>query len=318
MSVHVYRGLESVDPPLRGVTLTFGNFDGVHRGHEQILAQAGMLAERSDAPVVAATFEPHPLKLVAPNKPLRFLTSLDEKIDLLGRAGANVVVVIDTTPAFLDQSPEAFVESVIVDRFRPAHVVEGPSWRFGRGREGDVATLQRLGAKYGFETFVVPGWRLEIEPSGSVLVTSTLIRDLLSKGHVRRAALCLGRSYALVGEVIRGNERGRALGFPTANIDVADLLIPGEGIYAGWASVGGERMIAAISIGRNPTFGDEKLSVEAFLLDFDDDIYGATIRLEFLRWIRAPQRFDSPDALVRQMDRDVAEIRRICESASSP
>ncbi|MBN1344344.1 MAG: bifunctional riboflavin kinase/FAD synthetase [Phycisphaerae bacterium] len=315
MTVQVYHGLEAVDPPMRGVTLTFGNFDGVHLGHQQILAQAGMLAERDGSSVVAVTFDPHPLKLIAPQRPLRFLTTLDERIRLLAQAGADAVVVVDTTQGFLEQSPEQFVADVVAARFAPAHVVEGPSWRFGRGREGDVAMLQRLGDKYGFEVYVVPGWRLEIDASGPVLVTSTLIRDLLGKRHVHRASLCLGRPYCLVGEVVRGNQRGRKLGFPTANLDVGDLLIPGEGIYAGWCSVGEEQHVAAISIGRNPTFGEGHLTVEAHLLDFDEDIYDRTVKVSLLRHIRDQQRFDSPDALVRQMGKDIQQVREVCRAA---
>jgi len=315
MTVQFYRGLESINPPMRGVTLTFGNFDGVHRGHQQILAQAGMLAERDGSAVVAVTFDPHPLTLIAPHRPLRCLTPLDEKIDLLGQAGADAVVVIETSREFLEQSPEQFVAETIAARFSPAHVVEGPSWRFGRGREGDVAMLQRLGGEFGLEVYVVPGWRLEIDPSGAVLVTSTLIRDLLAKHHVRRAALCLGRPYTLIGRVIRGDGRGRQLGFPTANLDVGDQLIPGEGIYAGRCMVAGRRHVAAVSIGRNPTFDEERLSVEAFLLDFDEDIYDAVVRVELLRWLRDQRRFDSADALARQIRADVKEVRGICEAA---
>lgn len=308
--------MDSVDPPMRGVALTFGNFDGVHRGHQQILAQAGMLAERDGSSVVAVTFDPHPLQLIAPHRPLRFLTTLDDKIAMLGQAGADTVVVIETTPEFLEQPPEQFVAETIMERFHPSHVVEGPSWRFGRGREGDVAMLQRLGDEYGFGVYIVSGWRLEISSSVPDLVTSTLIRDLLANHHVRRAQLCLGRPYALVGSVIRGRQRGRTLGFPTANIDTARQLIPGEGIYAGWCTVAGERHIAAISIGRNPTFEQEALTVEAFLLDFDEDIYDRSIRLEFLRWLRAQERFDGPHALVEQMNKDIERVRSICQAAS--
>jgi riboflavin kinase/FMN adenylyltransferase len=315
MTVQLYRGLESVDPPMRGVTLTIGNFDGVHHGHQQILAQAGMLAERNGSIVVAMTFEPHPLKVVAPNRPLRLLTPLAEKIDLLGRAGADAVVVVEPTRVFLAQSAEEFVAGTIAGRFAPSHVVEGPSWRFGRGREGDVAMLQRLGDKYGFEVFIVPALNLEIGPEGPVLVTSTLIRDLLTRHQVHRAALCLGRPYALVGRVIVGKRRGRELGFPTANIDAGEQLVPGHGVYAGWSVLDGRRYAAAISIGTNPTFGDEALSVEAYLLDFEGEPYGQVIRLEFLRWVRDQQRFSSPDALVRQMSLDVQQVREICESA---
>ncbi len=316
MTLQVYHGLESVNPPMQGVTLTFGNFDGVHRGHQQLIAQAGMLAERTGERVVAATFDPHPLRLVAPARPLEFLTPLDEKIRLLGQAGADAVVVIRTSREFLELPPERFVAEVIARRFHPAHVVEGPSWRFGRGREGDVGMLQRLGGSFGFEVYIVPGWRLEIDPSGPVLVTSTLIRDLLNKGEVHRAALCLGRRYTLMGTVVRGKMRGRQLGFPTANLATGEQLIPSPGVYAGWCWVQDRRHVAAISIGRNPTFDEERLTVEAYLLDVDADLYDQTLRVELHRWVRGQVRFDTADDLVRQMHDDVAEVRRLCEAAA--
>lgn len=316
MTVQVYHGLDAIAPPMRGVALTFGNFDGVHLGHQQILVQAGMLAERTGSSVVAVTFDPHPATLIAPQRPMRFLTTLDEKIALLGKAGADAVVVVETTRAFLEQSPEEFVAETIVKRFNPSHVIEGPSWRFGRGREGDVALLQRFGDAYGFEVYIVSGWRLEIDASGATLVTSTLIRELLSRHHVHRAALCLGRPYALTGRVIRGKERGKALGFPTANIAPGQKMIPAEGIYAGWCTVADKRHVAAISIGRNPTFDEGDLSVEAYLLDFDEDIYGQSIRIEFLRWLRDQERFDSVDDLVHQMRKDVEKVRAVCQAAS--
>jgi len=316
MSVQVYRGLEAVDPPMRGVTLTFGNFDGVHRGHQQILAQAGMLAERTGSAVVVVTFDPHPLRVVAPHRPLRILTPLKEKVERLGQAGADAVVVIEPTPEFLNQSPEGFVADAIMNRFSPAHIVEGPSWRFGRGREGDVAVLQRLGDTFGFGVFIVPALQLEIEPEGSILVTSTLIRDLLVRHHVHRAALCLGRPYALIGTVVRGKGRGRGLGFPTANVEAGEQLIPGMGVYAGWAVLGGRRYAAAISVGTNPTFGDERLSVEAYLLDYQGEPYDEEIRVEFLRWLREQRRFESSTELSEQMKEDVRQVRVVCASAS--
>ncbi len=315
MTIQVYRGFDSITPPMKGVVLSFGNFDGVHRGHQQIIAQAGMLAERTGSSVVAVTFEPHPLKVVAPHRPFHLLTPLKEKVDLLGRAGADAVVVVETDRAFLEQTPEDFVAEAIVGRFAPTCVVEGPSWRFGRGREGDVGFLQRMGDRHGFEVFIVPALQLEVEAEGAVLVTSTLIRDLVLRHHVHRAALCLGRPYTLIGTVVSGNRRGQKLGFPTANVDAGDQLIPGHGVYAGWCHLGGRRYVSAISVGTNPTFGEEKVSVEAYMLGFSGEPYGREIRVEFLRWLREQRRFDSPEALVQQMRHDVEEVRAICDAA---
>jgi len=313
--VKVYEGLESLDPPLHGVVLTIGNFDGVHRGHQQILAQAAMFSAQTGGPLVVLTFEPHPRAVLRPGDAPARLTPLREKLALLARAEVRATVVVRSEPALLQLAPDEFVERMLVGKFHPCCVVEGESWGFGRGREGNVETLRALGCRMGFEVFVVPSVTLQIEPGRTVLVTSTLIRRLLRDGQVHRAALCLGRPYALLGQVARGERVGGLLGFPTANVQVQEQLIPADGVYAAVAEVAGQRRPAAVHVGPKPTFGREGRGIEAHLLDFDGQIYGEPIRLELLRRLRGPRKFETSQALQRQIHRDLRQVRAIAGQA---
>lgn len=304
----ILHGLETLDPPLGHSVLTIGNFDGVHRAHLQILAQAGLFAANTGGPVVVLTFEPHPLTIVAPAKAPRLLSLPEEKLRCLAQAGADITVVAKSEPALLDLAAERFVEDV-VRRFHPTHIVEGPSFGFGRGRKGTPELLRRIAARFNCEVHIVEPVTLQIDEGETLMVSSSLIRRLLTEGKVRRAALCLGRPYALIGEVVEGDGRGRTIGFPTANIATPDQLVPGSGVYAGRAVVRSDIHLAAISIGHTPTFGGTEQQIEAHLLDFDGDLYGEMIRIEFERRLREQRRFDSVQALADQLHRDVAAVR---------
>jgi riboflavin kinase / FMN adenylyltransferase len=314
--VKVIRGLDSPQLHLSKSVLTIGNFDGVHRGHQQIIAQAGMFAANLDAPTVAVTFDPHPIRVLAPAKAPPRLTPLAEKLNQLAAAGADITVVCDATSGVLAWTAEEFVRRV-VDRLHPQHIVEGRSFGFGRGRKGTVDTLRELGKTYHYEVFVVDPVRLQIDPETTLGVSSSIVRDLIRRGRVHRAALCLGREYALFGTVVAGAGRGKGLGFPTANLQVDDQLIPGDGVYAGRACpLDADRQharLAAISIGRTPTFagagGEPPRQVEAFLLDTEENFYDRPLRLEFGRRLRDQIKFDSAEALARQIEQDVAGIR---------
>ena len=302
-------GLDQIPDALRGCVLTIGNFDGVHRGHQQILAQAGLLGARTHQKVVVLTFDPHPLEIVSPGRAPERLMPLSEKICRLAEAGADAVVVAKSEPALLSLEPHEFIESVIERKFKPSHVVEGWSFGFGKGRKGTPDMLRDLGAQHGFEVFIVEPVRLQVADDETVLVTSSMIRELIRAGQVDRAHLCLGRPYALFGEVATGHGRGSKLGYPTANLGNIDQLIPAEGVYAGRAEVCGGSYDAAVSIGTTPTFGDGSLQVEAFLLDCSVELYGQPMKLEFLRFLRAQQRFESPEDLAEQIEQDVRRIR---------
>ncbi len=309
--MRVIRGQDFERFELPASVLTIGNFDGVHRGHRQIIAQAGLLAADRNFPVVVLTFEPHPLRVVGSRPAPPRLTPPEEKIAQLIRAGADITVVADSTPALLGLTPEDFVDRIVVPRFHPTHIVEGASFGFGRGRKGTVGLLGQLGRTRGFETFVVEPVRLQVERDDTVLVSSSLIRRLLQDGRVHRAELCLGRPYTLVGTVGTGAQRGAGLGFPTANLECAGQLVPGEGVYSGKAYLGDEVYPAAVSIGTAPTFGGTVRRVEVHLLGFDGDLHGRPIRLDFHRPLRAQRKFVSKEELIEQITQDVAQVRRL-------
>lgn len=305
----VIHGLEAVQPMSQSV-LTVGNFDGVHRAHQQLLAQANLFAARTGGQVVVLTFEPHPLTIVAPHKAPPRLSLPEEKLRLLGEAGADITVVAKSERGLLGLEAEKFVEEVLVARFHPTHIVEGPSFGFGRGRKGTPELLARVAHRFHCEVHIVEPVRLQIEEGETVMVSSSLIRDLLRNGRVREASMCLGRPYCLVGEVVGGDKRGKGIGFPTANLQVHDQLIPAEGVYAGHAlAADGVRRLAAISIGKTPTFGETELRVEAHILDFDGDLYGQPLRIEFDRWLRRQEKYGSAAALVEQLHKDVASVK---------
>lgn len=305
----VFYGLETLEPPLSRSVLTIGNFDGVHRAHQQIIAQAGLFAANTGGRVAVLTFEPHPLTVVSPDKAPARLMPLEEKLRCIAAAGADVAVVARSEPALLGLEAERFVEEIIRRRFGPTHIVEGPSFGFGRGRRGTAELLRTLAAGFGCEVHIVSPVTVQVDEGETLLVSSSLIRGLIREGKVRRAGLCLGRAYALFGEVVHGEHRGRTLSFPTANLAVAKQLIPGDGVYAGWAVTEVGRFASAISIGTTPTFGGGTRRVEAHLLDFDGDLYGRPMRLEFDRPLRGQQAFDSGAALREQLEKDVAAVR---------
>jgi riboflavin kinase/FMN adenylyltransferase len=308
--VKVYHGLESIDPPLVGVTLTIGNFDGVHRGHQKIVAQAALTAQEHDSYAVAVTFDPHPLAVVAPTRAPARLTTIEARVDQLAAAGARAVVVLRSEPALLGLSADEFIDQVIVGKFHPRCIVEGDSFGFGKGRAGNVDLLRERGRALGFEMLIVEPVRMRIGEE-QVLVSSSEVRRQVRDGRVARAALCLGRPYDIGGVVTRGAGRGRKIGFPTANLADIPELVPAEGIYAGTAAVDGETFPAAISIGTNPTFDHGHLSVEAHLLEFERDVYDRPMRLSFVRRLRDHAKFDTVEDLIRHIERDCRQVRAI-------
>lgn len=310
MPAQVLTDLDSIR--LDRTVLCIGNFDGVHRGHQAIIGAARDRARTAGVPAVAMTFEPHPATVLAPERVPRLLMPLDEKLHWLGEAGADIIVVVPSRPEFFSCPAEAFVEQVIVARFRPTAMVEGASFRFGQHRAGDVETLRIAGRQHGFEMIVVPPIRVDLGGHPDTAISSSLVRHLLTSGTVDRAAVCLGRPYALIGTVERGAARGRTLGFATANLAVhPDQLIPAEGVYAGRTTIDGLTCAAAVSVGHTPTFDGTRQLVEAHVLDYEGDLYNRPMRLELIAWLRPQRKFDDPDALIRQIARDVEQTRAI-------
>lgn len=309
MSAAVYRHPAEVPAALRGGVLTIGNFDGVHVGHARLVGRAVALA--AGRPVIAVTFEPPPVRLLAPDRAPQRLCTADERNRRLGDAGANAVLVLHTTPELLALPADDFIRRMIVEPLGPVGFVEGTTFGFGRGRAGNVDTLRALGAALGFTVEVVPPVEVALDPpDGPTAVSSSFIRRLLQRGDLAAAARCLGRAYAIEGPVVTGAGQGRVLGYPTINIDHGELQLPADAVYAGRAHVGGATYRAAISVGVRPTFDGARRVVEAFLLDCAGNFYSQTARIEFAAYLREQFRFDSSDALAEQIGRDVSAVRK--------
>lgn len=298
--------------------LTIGTFDGVHAGHAALLARARQLAEVRDALVVAMAFDPHPLAALRPDQAPARLTSFPQRERLLLAAGAHRVVRLEPTPEFLALTAEAFIDGICRD-WNPLAFVEGPDFRFGKGRGGDVESLLARGRQSGFDVEVVPPVAVALSDHTIAPASSTLARWLITNGRIADAAIVLGRPYELEGIVERGDRRGRTIGFPTANLRT-DCLAPADGVYAGEASLeDGRTFAAAVSVGTKPTFGAGGRAVEALLLDAPSEgdavvglpEYGWKVRLRFTAWVREQVRFHSVEALVEQMHRDCARIRAL-------
>ncbi len=301
--------------------LTIGNFDGVHRGHAALLdcarAKAGAQGQ-----VIALYFDPHPISVLRPGAEPARLTTSEQRGEYLRDLGADVVERLEPTTQFLAQSPEEFVEW-LVRTYAPTAIVEGADFRFGRGRVGSVATLRQAGVEHGFDVIVADPIEVELSDQSAVRASSSLVRWLISHGRVRDARLVLGRCYELLGKVTQGDQRGRTLGVPTANLGFAEggsrgggLLLPADGIYAGFAtSPDGALHAAAISIGTKPTFGEHPRSCEVHLLDYDGrlDAYGWQMRVKFSHWVRDQLHFDSVEPLIEQIRRDIAWTRQLCD-----
>jgi len=273
-----------------------GEFDGVHLGHREVIRGSDTVL----------TFEPHPLRVIRPEAAPKLLTSLDAKAELIGRLGVEELVVIPFDDGFAQQTPEAFIEHILIERLHATRVSVGENFRFGHLAAGDPDMLTADGR---FETRVVPMVEVEGE-----IISSSHIRGLVLSGEVALAARFLGAPFQLRGEVVQGDQRGRTLGFPTANLVPDEALVcPGHGIYAART----DEACAAVSIGVRPTFGTGRmLLVEAYLLDYEGDLYGRQLRIDFLERLRGERRFESPEALVEQMQRDVELTREVCRTAA--
>jgi riboflavin kinase/FMN adenylyltransferase len=296
----------------RACAVTIGAYDGVHIGHRLLIERVKRVAAEQDLATAVVTFDRHPASIVRPDSAPRLLTDLEQRLELLEDTGVDYALVIRFDRDRADESAEDFVREVLVSRLDTRAVVVGHDFHFGYQRRGNVAFLQDMGAEYGFD---VTGLRLFGAGPGGQPVSSTRIRELLASGAVTDAAALLGRPHQVRGTVTEGDRRGRELGFPTANVALpASIAVPADGVYAGWyLRPDGAHRPAALSLGRRPTFYEEaELSLlEAFLLDFEGDLYGEAARVEFVAHLRSQVRFDSVDDLIEQMNRDVAVTREI-------
>lgn len=283
-----------------------GTFDGVHRGHQLLL---GALVERARAlggPAVVVTFHPRPVEVLRPGVPSLYLGTLDRRVRLLKQAGADLVVPVPFTADLAQTVAEDFARA-LVEHLGMRELVGGPDLAFGRGREGTPDVLRRVGLRYGFDVCIVPPAEI-----GDDVVRSSTIQRVLAAGDVARAATLLGRPYLVEGAVVRGAGRGRQLGVPTANLAVPpNILLPANGIYAVRFSVAEKTLAGAASLGTNPTFGENPRTLEVHVLDFSDDLYGKTVEVEFIAYLRPEARFASVEDLVRQIHADVQRCREI-------
>ena len=296
------------DQPVRwpSPVVAVGNLDGVHRGHQALVAAAVGEARRRGGTAVVLTFDPHPARVLAPERAPRALMTFDQKAEILAGLGLDRLAVLPFTPALARVPPEQFVRDVLGTGLGARVVAVGASFRFGQGRAGDTALLEELGRRLGFDVLTLEPVLLDGAP-----VSSTRVREALEAGAVEEAARLLGRRHFVDGTVVAGDARGRTIGFPTANLEPVNETLPGHGVYACWARVSGEaeKRPAAVNVGRRPTFAGAEVTVEAHLLDFAGDLYGRRLRLEFERRLRPERKFDGVEALKAQIQADLAQAR---------
>lgn len=310
--MHVYRSPEELlGKGFSQTVVTIGTFDGVHKGHQTILQQLKNKSREKQLPGVVITFDPHPRELLHPEQPIQLLNTLEERIQLFERHGIEHLVIVPFTRAFSLLSAEDYVEKFLVHYFHPAVIIIGYDHHFGHDRKGDIHLLENLQHKYGYTLEEIPPQVVE-----QVTISSTRIREYLAKGEIELANALLGYPYSLSGVVVSGDQIGRKLGYPTANLQMGDSrkLIPAEGVYAATAQIDDDRLCrkGMLNIGYRPTFKGKELRIEMHIFDFSDDIYGHRIRIYLHAYLRPDQYFESAEALRRQMDRDkIAALERL-------
>lgn len=305
--MEIIYGHEAIPSTLHGAYVTIGNFDGVHMGHQYIFKKLRSEARAAGSPSVVITFDPHPKMIIHPERtPFYLISTPQEKIDLIQKLGIDALIIIPFSLEFAQTTATEFVCGILWEKLRLKKIFIGHDYSFGRGKEGNETFLKEFGDKLGFSVEVINAYNI-----GNIIISSTKIRNTLLAGDVKTAAALLGRPYNLGGTVVEGHHRGEGLGFPTANIEPTKVLIPSEGVYAAFGSLEGKTYRAVLNIGLNPTFGDEKLTIEVFLLDFHDRIYGKYLEVFFIDKLRDEIKFSGPEALIQQIKHDVARAKEI-------
>ena len=302
--MRIVRGVKNFTERLPNPVLTLGNFDGVHLGHQAIFRKVVERAREIGGTSVAFTFEPHPLKVLSPERSPQLLNTFHGKLRLFEAAGIEVVICANFTRVFADQHPEDFARDVLHKQIGVKEVYVGYDYAFGKGREGSIESLMRMGQTYGFKVGVIEPVQVD-----GVVVSSSAIRDLIAGGRIEEGNRLLGRHYTIEGEVVHGSHRGHALGFPTANIKSNNELIPAFGVYAVLARVEGRTLKGVASIGIRPTFDGGPVSTEVFLFEFSEDLYGKEMEVAFVKRLRGEEKFSDVEALVRQIQKDVQSAR---------
>ncbi|MCA9244549.1 MAG: riboflavin biosynthesis protein RibF [Phycisphaerales bacterium] len=309
--MRILTGADQFEPPDAGVVLTIGNFDGVHLGHQRLLARAREVAGEAGAGgVVAMSFEPHPIAVLRPGHEPPCLSTPQGRAALLCAAGADSVIFLQTTRELLGKSATEFLTDCVLP-CRPRALIEGPTFQFGRGRAGNNDTLRDFGATHGFSTEIVPELYAE-QLAGRPAINSSAIREALSDGQVEVAATMLGRCYEIAGVVGHGDGRGAPLGFPTANLEAVKTMLPAHAVYAAIATLrDGSRRPAAVNVGPQPTFDQMTARVEAHILDFEGGLRGERLALAFVQRLRGQSKFDGVEHLIAQLGRDVETTRGV-------
>ncbi len=308
--MEIINGIQNLRRTLKNPVVTLGNFDGVHLGHQRIFKRVREEASRLRGEAVVITFEPHPLKVLAPEKFLPLLTPFRKKMMLIEKSGIKTVLCIEFSRAFSEISPSEFIRSILVEKVKVRKVIIGYNYHFGKGQEGNARTLEDAGRALGFDVGVVEPLKV-----GDTVVSSSKIRDFIRKGEVEEASRLLGRDYPIIGKVVRGARRGGTLGFPTANLEISDELYPKTGVYAVEVTWHEQHFNALANVGLNPTFSPDQtrsgkpISLEVYILNFSQDIYGDEIQVAFRRRIRDEVRFDSAASLVDQIQKDIQWAR---------
>ena len=302
---------KSLDIPAhsRGAIISIGNFDGVHEGHKNLITQMKTLGKtifHSPAPIVAITFYPHPLLILKPGINLSFLSTLEQKKKLLQAAGADFVAVLKTDDGLLELQAEEFFEKIIFETFKAQGIVEGPDFHFGKNRTGNIDLLKELCITRNILGTIATPFMVDNE-----VVSSSRVRKAIQTGDMLQAKKLLGRTYSIEGKVVSGAKRGRTIGFPTANLENIQTLLPMNGVYAALCNIGNKTFATAVNIGPNPTFSELSQKVEAHLLDFEGDLYDHTIEINFLEKIRNVKTFVDKNALVQQLTLDIQQTRHL-------
>ncbi|PHR93936.1 MAG: riboflavin biosynthesis protein RibF [Blastopirellula sp.] len=308
--MQLFRDLDQLPSQYRGGALTIGNFDGVHLGHARIVAQLCARAKQINGHAVVFTFDPHPVRLLRPDQAPPPLTWTRRKVELLGKLGVDAVVAYPTDQALLNLGPHEFFQKIVVNQIRAQAMIEGPNFFFGKNRAGDPTLLAQLCADSNISLDIVEPYRL---PEETEFVSSSRIRKLIAAGDVGTARTMLTEPYRLRGMVTHGAGRGADIGFPTANLEAIDTMLPGIGVYAGIALRDGQPHAAAINIGPNPTFDEHRLKIEAHLIDYRDTLYGEPLELLFLERLREVQPFKEVSELVAQLNRDIESTKQIVD-----
>ena len=296
----IIRGTKNIPSKIPYPVVALGNFDGVHMGHQIIFRKVAEIAGIKQGTGIVFTFEPHPLKIIAPDKVPPMLTTFKQKMKLIEKCGVDQVICAKFDEKFADQRPREFTKNILVDTIGAKEVVVGFDYAFGRGREGTVAYLKKFGKEFDFLVHVI-----EPVAINGHRVSSSYLRELIEDGNVEKAKEYLGRYYSIQGPVVHGYKTGRGIGFPTANLDTSKVQIPGTGVYAVRAIHHDKKYSGVVNIGFNPTFNRDRLSVEVHIFDFHATIYGEDIEIQFIQRIRGEIEFESADALVTQIKKDI-------------